>query len=66
MYEKEPSKNVAQKRAMRAARKLSVKERPEQVKYSELKKDIMIWEGTVYEPRGMRRKLLKILNSKIN
>ena len=52
-----PSEQVIEKRKMKAKKKLSEKERKTNVRYSELSKDAMIWEGTVYAPRGVRRKL---------
>ncbi len=45
------------KRELKAKKKTSSKERSTKVRYSELSKDVMIWEGTVYAPRGVRRKL---------
>jgi hypothetical protein len=52
-----PSENVKKKREMKAKKKASNRERSTKVRYSELSKDVMIWEGTVYAPRGVRRKL---------
>ena len=52
-----PSENVKKKRELKAKKKASSKERSTKVRYSELSKDVMIWEGTVYAPRGVRRKL---------
>lgn len=54
-----PSEEVKKKREMKAKKKISEKERKTNVKYSELSNDIMIWNGTVYAPRGVRRKLPK-------
>lgn len=52
-----PSEDVMKKRELKAKKKTSNKERSTKVRYSELSKDVMIWEGTVYAPRGIRRKL---------
>lgn len=52
-----PSDDVMKKRELKAKKKTSEKERKTKVRYSELSKDVMIWEGTVYAPRGTRRKL---------
>lgn len=52
-----PSKNVLQKRIQRAKKKIIRKEYETIMKYSKLNTDIMVWKGTVYEPRGARRKL---------
>jgi transposase-like protein len=56
-----PSKKVLQKRIQRARVKTVKKDSEKFMKYSELKKDIMVWKGIVYDPRGVRR----ILRGKI-
>jgi hypothetical protein len=53
------SKEVIKKREWKAKKKLEQKETKITVRYSELSKDVMIWEGTVYKPRGIRRILKK-------
>jgi len=50
-----PPKEVVKKRELKAKKKISDKERDKDVRYSELSKEVMVWEGTVYEPRGIRR-----------
>jgi len=57
LNEGEPSQKVLEKRIQRAKMKTVNKEPENVMKYSELKKDIMIWKGIVYDPRGVRRKL---------
>jgi transposase-like protein len=52
-----PSEDVMKKRELKSKKKASDKKRITKVRYSELSKDVMIWEGTVYAPRGIRRKL---------
>lgn len=50
-----PSKEVIKKRELKAKKRLSEKEVETKIRYSELSKDVMVWEGVVYEPRGVRR-----------
>ncbi len=57
-----PSKKVIKQREFKASKRIDNKERKREIQYSELSKDVMLWEGTVYLPRGSRR----ILNKKIN
>jgi len=60
LNEGEPSESVLRKREQRAKKKLAKKSEIEKkIRYSELSKDVMIWEGTVYEPRGVRRIIRK-------
>lgn len=54
-----PSKAVLRKREQRAANKLMRKETANKIEYTELSKETMVWMGTVYEPRGVRRRLPK-------
>lgn len=52
------SEKTIKMRERKAKQKLEQKERKSEkpkIQYSKLSKDIMIWEGTVYEPRGVRR-----------
>lgn len=55
--EGEPSKDVVKQRRLKAQRKIHNKERKKEPIYSELSKDVMVWKGTVYLPRGVRRLL---------
>lgn len=57
-----PSKNVIKQREFKARKRIDNKERKTKIKYSELSSEVIIWEGTVYLPRGTRR----ILNQKIS
>lgn len=52
-----PPKEVIKQRELKAKKRTSQKETKKTVRYSELSDDIMIWKGTVYMPRGFRRKL---------
>lgn len=60
LNEAEPSKEVVRHRELKAKKRLAEKERKINVRYSELSKEVMIWEGTIYEPRGVRRLITKI------
>lgn len=57
LNEGNPSKDVIKQRTLKAERKISDKERKKEIVYSELSKDIIVWKGTVYLPRGTRRKI---------
>lgn len=52
-----PSPDVLRKREQRAKKRLNSKEIANQAKYTELSRDVMVWEGAVHAPRGVRRKL---------
>lgn len=51
-----PSNAVIKQRKLKAKKRISDKER-KKLAYSELSKDIIVWEGVVYLPRGTRRLL---------
>ncbi|MBC8484423.1 MAG: WYL domain-containing protein [Bacteroidetes bacterium] len=55
-----PSTDVIKQREFKANKRINNKERKKKIKYSELSKDIILWEGTVKNPRGARR----VLNNK--
>ena len=55
LKEGEASKKTQKMREMKAKKKLEDKERAGKIEYTEISKEVIIWEGTVYEPRGMRR-----------
>lgn len=55
--EGKPSKDVIKQRELKAKKKMSDKERKKELIYSNLSKDVMVWKGTVYLPRGVRRLL---------
>lgn len=52
-----PSKDVIKQRRLKAQKRMQDRERKKEAIYSELSKDIMVWKGTVYLPRGVRRLL---------
>lgn len=54
-----PSKEVIKQRKLKTQKKIEYKKRKKEVKYSKLCEDVMIWEGTIYAPRGARRILNK-------
>lgn len=67
LNEGKPSKEVVKARELKARKKLNDKERKKTtIKYSSLSKDVMVWEGTVYLPRGVRRILRQNKRSKKN
>lgn len=51
------SSKTQKMREFKAKQRLEEKERAGKIKYSELSKEVIIWEGTVYVPRGIRRKI---------
>lgn len=55
--EEEPSEKAKKRREYKARKKLNKKQRKKKVKYTELSKDIMVWKGTVYNPRGIRQRI---------
>ena len=59
-----PSSDVLRKREQRAKKRLDSKEMATQARYTELSKDVMVWEGTVHAPRGVRRRLPQRLGKK--
>ncbi len=59
LNEGEASEKIMKQRDQRAKKKLDSHEHKKTVKYTELSKDIIIWKGTVYSPRGIRRKIPK-------
>ena len=52
-----PSKDVVKQRRLKAKRKMLDQERKKEPIYSKLSKEVMVWKGTVYLPRGVRRLL---------
>ncbi len=44
-------------REFKAKHRLEEKERAGKIEYSELSKEVIVWEGIVYKPRGIRRKI---------
>jgi hypothetical protein len=60
LHEGTASKEVIRHRELKAKKKYEQKEQASTTRYSKLSKDIVVWEGTVYEPRGVRR----VLNQK--
>lgn len=52
-----PSKDVIKQRRLKAQKRINDKERKKKLIYSELSKEVMVWKGTVYSPRGARRLL---------
>ncbi|KXA97137.1 hypothetical protein AKJ38_01870 [candidate division MSBL1 archaeon SCGC-AAA259I14] len=52
-----PSDAVQRQRERRAKERTSGKQKANKTEYTELSKDIMVWKGKVYNPRGIRRKL---------
>lgn len=57
LNEGEASQKTQKMREYKAAQMLEKKEREGKSEYSELSKEVIVWEGTVYEPRGIRRKI---------
>ncbi len=55
--EGKPSNDVVKQRRLKAQRRINDKERKKEAIYSELSKDVMVWKGIVYLPRGVRRML---------
>ena len=55
--EGKPSKDVVKQRELKAKKKICDKERKKELVYSNLSEDVMVWKGTVYLPRGVRRLL---------
>jgi len=49
------SKGTQKMREFKAKQRLEEKERAGKIEYSELSKEVIVWGGTVYEPRGIRR-----------
>ena len=52
-----PSKSIELQREYKAKRKLEQKEKKKKIEYSELSNEVILWKGTVYMPRGIRRRL---------
>lgn len=50
-----PSKEVVKKRELKAKKRLSDRKTDKKIRYSKLSKEVMVWKGIVYEPRGIRR-----------
>ncbi|KXA89106.1 hypothetical protein AKJ62_03750 [candidate division MSBL1 archaeon SCGC-AAA259D14] len=48
---------VRRQRERRAKERTSGKQKANKTEYTDLSKDIMVWKGRVYNPRGIRRKL---------
>ena len=59
LNEGEASEHTKRMREYKAKRKLEGQQNEKKELYSELSKNVMIWEGTVYLPRGYRKKLNK-------
>jgi len=57
LEEGKPSKDVVKQRRLKAQRRMNDKERKKEAIYSELSKEVIVWKGTVYLPRGVRRLL---------
>lgn len=55
LNESEPSKQVKKMRKYRA--KMALESPEKKKRYSELSKDVMVWQGTVYQPRGYRKRI---------
>ena len=55
LEEGEAPKKTQKMREIKAMQKLERKERAGKLEYTELSKEVIVWEGTVYEPRGIRR-----------
>ncbi|KXA93078.1 hypothetical protein AKJ66_02890, partial [candidate division MSBL1 archaeon SCGC-AAA259E22] len=55
--EGKPSEEAKKRREYKAKKRLHSKQRKNKVKYTELSKDVMVWKGTVYNPRGVRRRI---------
>ncbi|KXA95953.1 hypothetical protein AKJ39_05285, partial [candidate division MSBL1 archaeon SCGC-AAA259J03] len=55
--EGKPSEEAKKRREYKAKKRLHSKQRKKKVKYTELSKDVMVWKGTVYNPRGVRRRI---------
>ncbi|RLG91887.1 hypothetical protein DRO37_09675 [Candidatus Bathyarchaeota archaeon] len=60
------SKAVVKMRELKAKKRLNDKEHKKNIKYSDLSKDVIVWEGTVYLPRGVRRVLTPNKRNKKN
>jgi len=62
LEEGKASEKTRKMRELKAKRKLENKERAGKIEYTELSKEVIIWEGIVYLPRGLRR--VKITKTK--
>ncbi len=57
LEEGKASKKTQKMREFKAKQRLEEKERIGKIEYSELSKEVIVWEGIVYVPRGIRRKI---------
>jgi len=66
LKEGKASREVIKHREFKAKKRLSDKEIKKNVRYSELSTDVILWEGTVYLPRGVRRRITNKCKSSNN
>lgn len=55
--EGEASDEAKKRREYKARKGLNKQQRKKKVKYTELSRDVMVWKGVVYNPRGIRRRI---------